>query len=140
VGVTHTKPVFAAGYSRYRIAALLRRLFSLFLKIICMVVIAVVPESFQIIKSAVFLVEDVHQNITEILNDPAGGGVPFGLSAEDTLLAHLFIQRVGQGLHLGYIAAADYQKTVGYNGILLNIEKNDIHTLSIIQHMGQLVG
>ena len=68
---------------------------------------ALIPEPLQVIKGAILAMENVHQNIAEILDNPSRCGVPLGACGKDAPLPHFLVQRVGQRLHLGRIAPAD---------------------------------
>lgn len=101
---------------------------------------AVFPEPLERVEQALFFVEDVHNDITEVEQHPTAFCPAFatqGLSAREN---HLIFDLGGDGLNVAFIAAGHQEEDVGQGQRTRNVERNKIFALLRVSGGGRHLG
>ena len=86
---------------------------------------AVLPEAFELVEVALFLVEDVHHHVAEVEEDPAAASATFAPDGlPDAGLVQGVFDRVGDRLHVALDAAGENEERVGEAEVFSDLECN----------------
>jgi hypothetical protein len=90
---------------------------------------AVVPKSLEAIKHALFLVENMSDDVTKIKQDPSTQVTAFPTERADSARQHLIFDFVGDCLNVSFIASSDHDKGVDDSDGSAHIESDNVFSL-----------
>jgi hypothetical protein len=91
----------------------------------------IVPQSFKVIESALFMIKYMHHDVVKIEQYPCAFRKSFGPARFDALGAQFIFDALSQGLDMTCGSSTQYNKKVGKRRHLPNIEDNDIFCFAV---------
>ena len=95
------------------------------------------PEPLQLVILALFRMEDMHKDRSEIHDDPAAFLIPFLALCNQSAFRRLFFQFVAKSLHLRGGTAACDDEPVRNDGLVRNVQRKDVKRLLVVERLAQ---